>query len=130
LDAAHLASIPIFSELVDADRELVARWADEIDVPAGKEIVTQGEPGYEFFVVEAGTATVLRDGEPIASLSAGDFFGEIALLETGRRNASVVAASPMRLMVMTREDFQRMTRGMPEAAARIGAAIRERLTRS
>ena len=59
-------------------------------------------------MIEEGTAKVLKGGEEIAELGPGDFFGEIALLETERRTATVVAATPMRVIVMFQREFRQM----------------------
>jgi len=127
VDAARLSTIPVFSHLSKREREQVARWADEVDVPAGKELTQQGRLAYEFFAIEGGSADVLQDGERIASLGPGDFFGEIALLETDRRTASVVATSPMTLVVMHSRDFRQMAREIPDVAEQLQQAIRQRL---
>jgi CRP-like cAMP-binding protein len=129
MDAKRLRSVPLFAELSDRELEDVARHADEVDVPAGKELAHQGSFAYEFFVIEDGTAEVTRDGDRIAELGPGDFFGEIGLLETDRRTASVVATTPMSLIVMFGPDFRELERRSPEVAARIRTAIRERLPR-
>lgn len=130
MDAERLARIPLFQGLSKHEREQVARWADEVDVPAGKHLLDEGRLPHEFFVIEEGTATVTRDGRRLAELGPGDFFGEIAILAEERRTASVVAASPMRLIVMTDRDFLEMAREMPEVAERVRAAVRERLSRT
>jgi CRP-like cAMP-binding protein len=71
---------------------------------------------------------VVQDGDKIATLGPGDFFGEIGLLETERRTASVVAASDMQLIVMFQREFKQMEREMPNVAERIRSAIRARLS--
>jgi CRP-like cAMP-binding protein len=126
VDASRLRNVPLFASLSNKELERVARWADEVDIPEGKQLMTQDALGYEFFVIEAGQAEVTRDGERIRLLGPGDFFGEIALLETGRRTAGVVAESPMQLVVMHRRDFKQMQREMPDVAEKIERAIRER----
>ena len=126
MDASRLKSLPMFASLSDKEREQVARWTDQIDVKEGKQLIGQDEFGYEFFVIEDGHAEVLQDGERIALLGPGDFFGELALLETERRTASVVAQSPMKLVVMHRRDFKHMQQEMPAVAQQIERAIRER----
>jgi CRP-like cAMP-binding protein len=127
MEAARLASIPLFADLAESERELAARWADEIDVEPGRALVTQGDSAYEFFVITEGTAEVERDGTKVAELGAGDFFGEIALLETERRNATVTASTAMRVIVMARDHFQQLTRSSPELAGKLAAAVRARL---
>jgi CRP-like cAMP-binding protein len=70
---------------------------------------------------------VTQDGERIAELGPGEFFGEIGLLETERRTASVVATTPMQLIVMFQREFKQMEKEMPAVADRIRTAIRARL---
>jgi CRP/FNR family cyclic AMP-dependent transcriptional regulator len=128
MDAARLQGLWLFSSLTSEELERVARWTDELEVPAGRELATEGSFAHEFFVIEDGTATVLKDGERIAELGPGDFFGEIGLLETERRTASVVADTPLRVIVMFQREFKQMEREMPAVAARVRAAIRARLS--
>jgi CRP/FNR family transcriptional regulator, cyclic AMP receptor protein len=122
----QLKSVPFFGNLKKKDLELVAQQCDEIDVPAGKALARQGELGDEFFVIEEGTAEVTRDGQRIAELGPGDFFGEMALLEADRRNATVTAATPMTVIVMTRASFRAMHRSMPQLHAVVQQAIEQR----
>jgi CRP/FNR family cyclic AMP-dependent transcriptional regulator len=126
MDPARLKSIPLFAELSDGEREQVARWADEVDVPEGKHLVDEGKFGYEFFVIEEGTAEVRHGEDKLKELGPGDFFGEIALVEHQRRTASVIATSPLRTIVMFGRDFGQMESEMPSVAARIRQAIEER----
>jgi CRP/FNR family transcriptional regulator, cyclic AMP receptor protein len=128
MDVARLQGLWLFSSLTSEELERVARWTDELEVPAGRELATEGSFAHEFFVIEDGTATVLKDGERIAELGPGDFFGEIGLLETERRTASVVADTPLRVIVMFQREFKQMEREMPAVAARVRAAIRARLS--
>jgi CRP/FNR family transcriptional regulator, cyclic AMP receptor protein len=129
MDAARLKSIPLFAELSEREREQVARWADELDVPEGKHLVDEGRFAHEFFVIEEGTAEVRHGDEKLTDLGPGDFFGEIALVEHQRRTASVIATSPMRTIVMFGRDFRQMEAEMPSVAARIRQAIEERRPR-
>src|SRR3954465_2769257 len=126
MDAAHLDSIALFEHLSKHQRQEVARQADEVDVEAGKRLVSEGRFGYEFFVIENGTAEVVRGTEHLADLGPGDFFGEMALLGDTTRNADVVASSPMTAMVMTDTAFRSLARKMPEVAEEIRAACRRR----
>ena len=129
MDAARLASIPLFAGLSERDRADVARYADEVDVSAGKKLAEEGEFAYEFFVISQGTAEVTKDGRVLAQLGPDDFFGEIGLVESERRTATVVAKSPMELIVIFGPNFRRLERELPELAAQIRTAIRERLER-
>ena len=79
VDAKSLNGIPLFAELSKKDREQIARWADEIDEPAGFTLVDQGRFAHEFFVLLEGTVDVRKDDQHLTDLGPGDFFGEIAL---------------------------------------------------
>src|SRR4051794_19066596 len=126
MDVKHLDGIALFENLTREQREEVARVADEIDVEAGKRLVSEGRFGYEFFVIENGTAEVVRGDEHIADLGPGDFFGEMAILGDTTRNADVVCSSPMTAMVMTDSAFRSLARRMPDVAAEIREACRRR----
>lgn len=129
MDAKRLSSIPLFADLSHKEREQIARWADEVDVPAGYHLLDQGRFPHEFFVIETGTVAVTKDGAHIADLGPGDFFGEIAILEHERRTATVVATTPLTAIVMLARDFETMATEMPHVAERVHAAIRERMAR-
>jgi CRP-like cAMP-binding protein len=126
MDPKHLNEIPLFAGLSKDQRGEVARVADEIDIEAGKRLVSEGRFGYEFFVISNGTAEVVRGEEHIADLGPGDFFGEMALLGDTTRNADVVASSAMTAMVMTDSAFRSLARKMPEVAEEIREACKRR----
>jgi CRP/FNR family cyclic AMP-dependent transcriptional regulator len=126
MDPARLRKLALFAELSDEERDQVARRAEEVEVPVQKHLVDEGELGYEFFVIQEGRAEVRRGDEVIAELGPGDFFGEVALLEEHRRNASVVATEPLRAIVMSRRDFTEMQAEIPSVAARIRQAVEDR----
>jgi CRP/FNR family transcriptional regulator, cyclic AMP receptor protein len=126
MNQARLKDVPFFSTLKKKELEVVATQADELDVPAGKVLAKQGDLGHEFFVIEEGTADVSRDGEHINELGPGDFFGEMALLEEERRNATVTATTPMTLIVMTRSSFRSLDSAMPHVHKVIQEAIEQR----
>ena len=127
MDAKQLQGVAIFSGLSKKELEDLARWTDEVNVEEGYELAKEGTFAHEFFVIEEGSATVVQHGEQIAELGPGDFFGEIGLLETERRTASVIAATPMRLIVMFQREFKQMEQAMPAVADRVRSAIRARL---
>jgi CRP-like cAMP-binding protein len=129
VDAKRLEALPLFRDLSKADRERIARWADEVDVPAGYQLLGEGRLPHEFFVIEHGLASVTKDGDTLAQLGPGDFFGEIALVEHERRTATVTASTPVTAIVMAPREFETMRAEMPEVCERIHAAIRERLAR-
>jgi CRP-like cAMP-binding protein len=122
----RLKQIPLFSDLSGGDLERLGSWTDEVDLPAGKSLIHQGNFPHEFMVLESGTAEVTHDGEHLADLGPGDFFGEMALLEEQRRMASVVTTSDATVIVMHARNFRAMEEAMPEVAARIKATMLER----
>jgi CRP/FNR family transcriptional regulator, cyclic AMP receptor protein len=127
MDAKRLEGVGLFSGLSKKEREKLAQWTDDVAVPAGYELATQGQFAHEFFVIEDGAAEVVHDGRRVAELGAGDFFGEIGLLETERRTATVIASTPMQLIVMFQREFRQMEKEMPAVADRVRSAIRARL---
>jgi CRP-like cAMP-binding protein len=108
MDPARLKAIPVFADLDDETLRAVATFAGETSVPAGKELVKEGDYAYEFMAIEEGEAEVVRGGERLAMLGPGDFFGEIAVLEKTLRTATVVATTPMRLVTLTHWDLKRV----------------------
>jgi CRP/FNR family transcriptional regulator, cyclic AMP receptor protein len=127
MDTKQLEGVGLFAGLTRQELGQLAQWTDEVAVPEGEQLATEGRFAHEFFVIEEGSADVTQNGERIAELGPGEFFGEIGLLETERRTASVVATSPMRLIVMFSREFKQMEREMPGVADRIRSAIRARL---
>ncbi|HZD79440.1 MAG TPA: cyclic nucleotide-binding domain-containing protein [Actinomycetota bacterium] len=129
MDEVRLRAIPLFAGLSRKEREQLARWADEVEVPAGTRLVDQGAFPHEFFVISEGRAEVTIDGRPIAELGPGDFFGEIALLEGQRRTATVTSSTPLSAVVMHSRDFGSMERSLPDVAARIRQEMTRRIGR-
>jgi CRP/FNR family transcriptional regulator, cyclic AMP receptor protein len=126
LDPNRLKSIPLFQDVDEDELAQIAPFAEEEQVDEGTYLVREGDFSYEFMAIEEGQAEVLRDGEHVADLGPGDFFGEIGLLEKDRRTATVVAKSPMRLVTLTGWDLKRMEKAMPEAVEKVRAVIEER----
>lgn len=122
----RLAPLPIFAALSGEERARVAAAMEAVSVETGETLCLQGEFAYQFFVIEEGTADVLTDGAHVAELSVGDCFGEIGLLVTGRRVASVVARTPMRLFVSFEQPFRALTQDIPALTEHIRAVLRER----
>jgi CRP-like cAMP-binding protein len=126
----ELRSIPLFKNLTDGQRERVAERLQEVDVDLGAVIARQGAFAYHLFVVREGTAVVTIDGELVGSLGPGTTFGEIGVLDHGRRTANVVAATPMRLLTMRVWDFDELAAELPEFAAQVKATAQHRLERT
>jgi CRP-like cAMP-binding protein len=126
MDAEELATVPFFSALSPETRLAVAPYAERVDVTADTQLTGEGKRGYLFFVIASGSAAVLQDGRELRELGEGEFFGEIALLETSERTASVVARTPMVLVALTEAAFKRLVETDPVAARECEAALRER----
>lgn len=123
----HLADVPLFSALSKKDLTLVARRADEVSVDAGRELVREGAHGAEFFVILEGTAKVVKHGRTVARLGPGGSFGELALLERAPRNASVVAETPMELVLLGQREFVGLIDDVPGFARKLLAGMAVRL---
>jgi CRP-like cAMP-binding protein len=108
MDPERLKVIPVFASLDDETLREIATFAAEISVPAGKHLLNEGDYAYEFMAIEEGEAEVVRQGERVATLGPGEFFGEIALLEKTLRTASVIALTPMRLVTLSHWDLKRV----------------------
>jgi CRP-like cAMP-binding protein len=126
MDGLKLKSLPLFSDMDKRELDRVATVADEVDVSEGKELLHEGEFAYEFMVIEDGRAEVMRDGGHVADLGPGDFLGEIAAMQKGRRNASVFARSPMSLVVMTARDLRALAGSIPKLRRAVEARANER----
>ena len=126
METSRLTAIPLLADLDDADLAIVAAAAREVDVANGDTLVIQGEFGHALFAIESGTADVSADGEAIGKLGPGDVFGEIAVIASGRRTATVVATSPMRLIALFKRDVWDLERRSPATAERLRALVTER----
>ena len=126
MDPSKLPSIPLFSRLERRELVAIAGHADEIDVEEGKHLAEEGDFGHEFFVIQDGTAEVRHGDEVLGLLGPGDFFGEQALSDDSKRNATVVATSPLTAVVMTRSAFRQMRRDHPTVCDRIHSAVEQR----
>jgi CRP-like cAMP-binding protein len=130
MDSARLEGLPLFADLNGEERAEVAERVHEVTVDADDTLALQGDNAYELFVIEEGEAEVRRDGETIATLREGDVFGEIGVLVTGTRRASVVATTPMRLVAMFTRDYRQVESRMPALADKLREIMRERVART
>jgi CRP/FNR family cyclic AMP-dependent transcriptional regulator len=119
--------VPLFADCSRGELEEIAQLADEIDLAEGKELTRLGEPGREFFVLLEGEANVTQNGNSINTLRAGDFFGEIALVEDTPRTATVTATTPMRVLVITDRAFKKLLDEQPELQRKVLVALAERV---
>jgi CRP-like cAMP-binding protein len=126
MDEAQLRHIQLFAGLSRKQRRLLAMRADEVDVQPGKVLCRKGKTADEFFVIENGTARVVRDGQYLDELGPGDFFGEMGLLGDSPRNADVIAETPLTLMVLSGPALKELERDAPELARRLSRSVEQR----
>jgi CRP/FNR family transcriptional regulator, cyclic AMP receptor protein len=124
-----LKGVPLFSRLGGHALEEVGRLAEEIDLPAGRELMRQGSPGSEFFVIVTGTVRIDQDGSTIRTLGPGDFLGEIALIDGGPRTATATAESAVRVLVLGRREFNTLIADFPEIRLAVLEALAHRVRR-
>jgi CRP-like cAMP-binding protein len=122
-----LSRVPLFSPLSKSELEFVATRTDEVDVKAGEKLTTQGRPGDTFYVLLDGEAEVVVDGKPRTTLKAGDFFGEISMLDRGLASATVTTKTDARLLVMSHAQFRDAVKAREALLVRVLAAMGERL---
>jgi CRP-like cAMP-binding protein len=119
----HLREIALFRACNEKDLQRVARAVDEISVPQGRVLTQQGEGGREAFVIVEGSARVEIDGQLVATLEAGQQFGELSLLDGGPRTATVTADTEMTVLVISRPAFASLLDEVPGLARRIMASM-------
>jgi CRP/FNR family transcriptional regulator, cyclic AMP receptor protein len=103
-----LKRVPLFEGLSRKELTELAKVSDDLEVEAGKKLTREGETGKEFFVIVEGDIEVTIKGKRVAARGGGDFVGEIALLEDTPRTATVTTTTPVRLFVLTRQDFRKL----------------------
>jgi len=123
----NLSKVRIFQGMSKRELESVARVGRKMRATTGQILCQQGEPGHQFFVILEGDASVDRGGRNVADLSAGDYFGELALLDRGPRSATVQAKSDMLLLVIEELDFSALLDEIPGLAHKLLATLATRL---
>jgi len=119
--------LPLFELCSRRDLRRIAGLAVERSVESGAALITEGEPGAEFYVVVEGEIDVRRKGRRIARLGAGSFVGEIALLSRSPRTATVVAATPLRVLVISGHEFVELLDTLPELWLKVARTLADRI---
>ena len=127
LDLLH--TIPLFARFDRKHLERLGMLTEEVDVPAGKVLIRQGELGDDLMIIVSGAVSVERDGTEVNRLGVGEFFGEIAVIDRGPRTATVTSETPCRLLVVNHRDFHALMEEFPEVAAQVLATLAHRLRR-
>ena len=123
MDPNRLTAIPLFSSLSAEEARRLATFATETSAAEGQILMKEGDYSTELIAIEEGTADVIKGGNKIASLKAGDLIGEMGLIEREPRNADVIATSPMRVMKLTHWEIRRMSE---ETLERIEQIVHQR----
>jgi len=139
MDTVRLAAIRFFADLPEDELAAVASTASEAEIPPGQVLAAEGRAGYSLYAIESGTADVVIDGETVRTIGAGDVVGEMAVLMSppdwsapaevaigGLRTASVVATSPMRVIMLFKRDVWALERRAPVMTQRLRALLDER----
>ena len=129
VDIGLLQRVPMFDPLPLPAIEQLARGLESLEVPAGRAVVTEGEIGDRYYVIESGEADVLGDGRIVATLGPGEGFGEIALLRSTRRTATVVARSSLTLRALGSDRFISAVMGYTPSAQAAAAGVEDQLGR-
>jgi CRP/FNR family cyclic AMP-dependent transcriptional regulator len=122
-----LGGVSLFSACSNRELTRIASLADEIEVPEGRVLIRQGEPGREFFVIVEGKARVSARGKTAKTLGPGSGLGELSLLDQAPRSATVTAASDMHLLVLDSRSFSSLIAEVPSVAGKIFRVMAERL---
>ena len=123
----HLANVRLFSALSKRDLTLIGRASDEVNVAAGRVLCDEGSMGHEFYLILEGQAAVRKAGRKVATLGPGQYFGEMALLDRGPRSATVVAETPMTILVIGQREFAAVLDEVPTMAHKLLGVMAARL---
>jgi len=123
----HLSAVPLFAGCSKKDLQKIARASDEVAIEKGRAIIQEGTTGHEAYVIIDGTATVERKGLKIADLGPGQYFGELALLDHGPRTATVIATTPMQVLVLGQREFAGVLDEVPGLAHKLLASLATRI---
>ena len=122
-----LRRVPLFSECSKAQLATIGLIADEMHIREGTVLIAEGTPGRQFFIVLDGTVAVSRKGKAIPLRGGGEFFGEISLISDAPTNATVVASTPLRILVVTAQSFKRLLEEQPGIQRKVMSAMAARL---
>jgi CRP-like cAMP-binding protein len=130
-DPDRLSAVPLFHDLQDEQLQRLATMFTVEEVSeVGRRLTPEGASGYMFYVIAEGTTDVFHHDALVGRLGPGDFFGEMAILGDGRRNADVVTTSPVTLFAMFGTAFREMESLLPDVAGEIRTTVEARLTAS
>jgi len=123
----RLSEVQLFSACSKRDLARIAALSTEVEVSAGTVLMRQGDPGREAFVIEDGKAKVSVRGKKSKAMGPGECFGEMALLHSAPRSATVTAETDMHLVVLGAREFSTLLEDIPGVALKVLAAVADRL---
>lgn len=123
----RLEEVGLLAECSRRQLRAIARISEVIEVPEDTVLARSGAPGEEFFLILDGSARVEVSPRKRSRLKPGEYFGEMSLLDGGPRSASVIAETPLRLLVIKRRDFNTLLREAPELTQSLLATLSRRL---
>ena len=126
----RLKKVPLFAGLGQGQLRRIEQAADEVSIDAGKELTRQGTLGRECFLILRGKARVERSGRLIDRLGAGDCFGEMSLIDRQPRSATVIAETPLTLLVLDPRSFSALLDDVPELTKKLLLAMCARLRKA
>ncbi len=122
-----LRSIPLFAGFGRRELERLGQLTDLVDLPEGRVLMRQGDTGSEAFLIMEGSARVERDGRVLSERTNGEILGEIAILDEGRRTATVTLTAPSRLLVVGHRDFHALMDEMPDVRLKVLTELARRV---
>jgi CRP-like cAMP-binding protein len=124
-----LAAVPLFSGLGKRELRAISGLGTPVFVDTGTALTAQGEPGNEFFLMISGTARCVISGTEVGTFGPGDSFGEMSLLGSGPRVATVETTTPAEVLVLDRREFASLLEDSPKIAVKLLKVMAERLRR-
>jgi CRP/FNR family transcriptional regulator, cyclic AMP receptor protein len=124
---AMLRSVPLFVGLDENELEAVGQLCDEVDAPAGRSLTVEETFGDEFFLILDGQVRIHRAGATLRTMGPGDFLGEIALVDHGRRSASATCETACRLLVLPHREFHSLLDQQPDIRVHVLEALARRV---
>ncbi|HYK07195.1 MAG TPA: cyclic nucleotide-binding domain-containing protein [Gaiellaceae bacterium] len=121
-----LRQVPLFAGCTKKELDEISTLADELSLPAGAKLIEEGRHGHEFFLLVDGSVDVSAKGRKLKTLSDGAFFGEMALVSQRPRNATVTAASPIRVLVVHESGFRRLLHDSPQIQLKVLQTLADR----
>ncbi len=124
---AHLTKVPLFSACSKKDLALISKNSEHLKIEQGTEMTKEGRVGYEFYVIIDGKASVLRNGQKIATLGPGDSFGELSLLDRAPRNATITADTEIDALILGQREFSALLDVVPTLAHKLLIGLARRI---